>query len=130
MAFIKFNNKNTIYEVCVIPQSKNVVRIVFENGEVLENDSGFLFSNRHDLSVILGNYSSYKTIYQVTDNELWLSSDGTVYPVISEVEEPTLKERIVQLEIEKEELKSTLEITKDELLSTQEALCEMYELLC
>lgn len=130
MAFIKFNNKNTIYDASVIPQSKNLVKIIFENGEVIENNSGFLFSNRNDLSVLLGNYSSYTTVYNIIDNELWLSSDGTVYPAITEVEEQTLKERIVQLEIEKEELKSTLEIAKDELLSTQEALCEMYELLC
>lgn len=111
MGFIRFCNQPTIYEAKVSPVSTNIVCIEFKKEDVVKNDSGFLFSVKDDMSVVHGDYSRFTTIYQVTDDALYLSSDGTVFPVIpTEKTEPTTKERIQTLERQNEELTNLINI--------------------
>lgn len=123
MGFIRFCNHPTIYEAKVMPISANVVAIEFKNDDVLENNSGFLFSVKEDMSVIYGNYSKYTTVYRVTEEALYLSTDGSVYPESSETpKELTMREEIQCLKKENSML-------AEELTNTQLALCEVYELI-
>lgn len=122
MAYVKFLDTGKIFKATVIPISSAVIKIIYDSGETYENTSGFLFSNREDFKTVLGRYEDYKTVYMLEDNELYLSSDESVYPVVSEESNPTLKERVIKLEEENTLLREQNQLLKIQIATTQEVV--------
>lgn len=79
MGYIKFNNsQDNTHNALVRRESDTIVKISFLDA-VIENTSGFLYSDREDFTRILGRYLDYTTIYRIDGKNIWLSNDGSVY---------------------------------------------------
>lgn len=92
MILLTYTESKTSYEVEFSNVSEHVVQTL---GTLPAKLVGF---ELHRLDgTLLGDYSSYTTVYQVVEGGLQFSNDGSVYPEVS-VPKPTLDERVTAIE--------------------------------
>ena len=78
MAFIKFNDSETLVHASVIPMSNNIVRI---ESETEPNLSGFVLYLDEEMNYPMSNdeYIGYTTLYRQYPEAYELSNDGSVW---------------------------------------------------
>lgn len=92
MILLKYNDSDTYYEVSFKRQANHLVE-VYHRYDAPHKTCGF---KMYDLAGnLLGNFGKFTTIYvEPSENEVWFSSDGSVFvpPEEKEPEPPTLED--------------------------------------
>lgn len=122
--FIKFQDSNNVYEAKVIPNG-NIVTLEFKDTIVVDTSGFFVYKDK-GCQYLIGEYSTYKTIYRndettQLEKEIQLSNDGSEYvkpeptpetePYVPTLEE-VQKNKITEMnEIQQSTIQRGLDIT-------------------